>query len=233
MNENSRNGFGLIELLVVIAIISVLIGLILPAVLAARESARRTQCRNNLRQIGTAIHNEGIKSFASLLPALEQNAIEDWKLDSGGGEPEIPVFRCPSDTGSPRVYLEGHSTGYGRSNFSGVRGVGRDNGYYGRQIRERDIQDGLSNTFAVGEQNSIPNDPQRVWAIMPKANCLNPPNSSDADGLTGENDFGSQHSGGAQFLFADGSVHFISDGINIDTYHALATIAGHEPNGEF
>ena len=103
VSREGKQGFTLVELLVVIAIIGILIALLLPAVQAAREAARRTQCTSSMRQIGIAIHNYhdaynafpgfayggngNTTPFVGILPQLEQKARFDQIYQYVGRDP--------------------------------------------------------------------------------------------------------------------------------------------------
>ncbi|APW60931.1 DUF1559 domain-containing protein [Paludisphaera borealis] len=99
--SRARSGFTLIELLVVIAIIAVLIALLLPAVQAAREAARRSQCVNNLKQLGLAVHNYADQNqcfpLADMYPSASGTSCGwtlSWPIGLMPGMEQMPLFNA-------------------------------------------------------------------------------------------------------------------------------------------
>ncbi len=117
MRHTRRHGFTLIELLVVIAIIAILIALLLPAVQQAREAARRSQCRNNLKQFGLALHNyhDNFKMF-SIASGLGVSPLFAWQ--PGAESSTGAIHRKGSTHVRLLPYLD-QASFYKKLNFSG------------------------------------------------------------------------------------------------------------------
>src|SRR5262249_16016550 len=90
MIKSRRRGFRLHEMLVVISLIAVLVSLLLPAVQQAREAARRTQCKNNLKQLGIALHN-----YHSALDTFPPNLIPGGNFNYSGGNWGVLAYLSP------------------------------------------------------------------------------------------------------------------------------------------
>jgi prepilin-type N-terminal cleavage/methylation domain-containing protein len=294
-------GFTLVELLVVIAIIGVLVALLLPAVQAAREAARRTKCLNQIRQVALSCLNyhdvkghfpsasdeQRFSYLAQILPFTEQTNYHDLiDYDYGWWEDEnkkvrhtpMPFFKCPSaleeepafedKPGSPlnqTSLLRGHYAGVMGAkiscpppaahpytmkscNDSGAGGVATNGIIFAlSKIQLRQVTDGTSNTFLIGEMSWTGVGPQRTWIvggtpeqwwIYSAKNVYHPMNvasRSVPDGDNGErkyenNDtsFGSEHPGGAHFARADGSANMVSENIEMTVFKGFGSRAAGE-----
>jgi prepilin-type N-terminal cleavage/methylation domain-containing protein/prepilin-type processing-associated H-X9-DG protein len=249
--------FTLIELLVVLTIISLVTGLMLPAVQASRRAARRVQCQNNLRQIGVGLtaYHTAYGSFppggiewrprgdrtkrqlawsAFLLPFLEEQTLAD-SLDlttpfdspenARGAAQVVSVYVCPASQRGAQLVQ-----GRGPCDYGGIYGerITSPNDppkgvmLYDKRVSLGGVTDGAAKTLIVGEDCRF-DDGQWINGrnIFDQAYAINA--APDI-----ENDIRSDHGAGANVVLCDGSVHFLSETMNLSVLAALCTRAGGE-----
>jgi len=185
---------------------------------------------------------------AGTLPFLEEENIQSqivFELPIANGanqaarETEIHGFLCPSAPGPEDFVLGGITVA--RSNYVGNFGsleiedapsAGDGVFYHNSKTRFRDITDGLSNTFMVGERSSVIDHSTWVGVVEggdeAMARVVASADHTPNDPAAHFDDFSSVHPGGAMFLLSDGSVRFISETIDHGAYVAAATRAGGE-----
>jgi prepilin-type N-terminal cleavage/methylation domain-containing protein/prepilin-type processing-associated H-X9-DG protein len=217
-----RRGFTLIELLVVIAIIAILIALLVPAVQKVRGAAARTQCQNNLKQMGLAMHgyHDTFKHFpagfnnaapglnwgwaAMILPFVELKTMQD-NLNLTATlsvtpytQMALPIYVCPAD-GNSGPGNPWFPSGYGKSNYPISEQVSDG----GSAIRILQITDGTSNTIMIGERDTV-NNIGALWPGRDAGLPTTPPGVSVASVMGRPNwSINTRYAGGATCCAAD------------------------------
>ena len=247
-----KQGFTLVELLVVIAVIGVLIGITLPAVQSVRESARRVDCANKLKQIGLALTTYQTtyqrfpvgaeyvtaQSWASrALPFLERSALHDeidfdrvWNdaINGDAWRQKLPDFLCPSSWktwGGATDYCGISGSWIGgakRGSRNGMLFVGRRN----QGVRALEVKDGMSNTIIVAEGAAVTEENSGYWANG--MHCFSHDDGGVNNRRGGFKEIASLHPSGAQAVFCDVSVHFLSSTVDASVIGALCTRNGSE-----
>ncbi|WP_165248651.1 DUF1559 family PulG-like putative transporter [Paludisphaera soli] len=165
MLRDAGRGLTLVELLIVVGLAGLMFALLVPAVMRARESARRTQCTSNLHGLGIALHQHqesrgafpagaGPRSLLwKLLPSLDQDALFPSAIDDKTAAVPIPgTFLCPSDA-ARTAPLSKYATSYaGNAGLFGREPVsGWEGAFLDAEVAPHDVTDGLSRTAAIAE----------------------------------------------------------------------------------
>lgn len=152
----SRGGVSLVEVLVAIAIIAVILSITIPAVQNVRESSRRIQCSNQVRQITLAAQNYE-SGFGRFPTRRFFNEIRDY-LEIASLTKDVPLYACPSDnqaSGNVSQCRQSYSVNAGLGTRD-PQHVGFVSEQVSRYTKAAEITDGLSNTVMVGERLSFP-----------------------------------------------------------------------------